>query len=86
MLLLTAVTCSGWLSPPPAAIPETGWLCWGASSSILTVARDAKTGLSLTGFTVTENVLTVLTLSLLLERSPSKPPSVTVTVIVAVPD
>ena len=86
MLELVVVTCSGWLSPPPALTPVNGTDCSVASSLIVRLLIAVTVGTSLTGSTVTLNVRTVLALSLAVARLLSSPPSVTVTVIVATPD
>ena len=85
MLSLLALTASAWLSPPPADIPAS-WTSSEESSSMDRLTRELTVGTSFTALTVTVNVSTVLLLSPPEFRSPSRPPSSTVTVIVAVPD
>ena len=85
VLLLLAVTRSGCDSPPPAVIPARLTVCRAASSSIDRFDSASRVGASFTAFTVTSNVRLNVALSPVVSRSPSRPPSSTVIVIVAVP-
>ena len=85
MLLLDAVTRRGCDSPPPAVMSESDTVCSGASSSIVRSPGCVSVGASLTGLTVTVNVRLTTALSAVVDRSPSSPPSSTVTVIRASP-
>ena len=85
VLLLVAVTRNGWDSPSPAAIPVRETVCSGASSSSTMSLSGDRVGASLTAFTVTVNEVCTVRLSAAVLRSPSRPPSSTVTVMIAVP-
>ena len=85
VLLLLAVTRSGWDSPPPAVIPARFTVCSDESSSIDTFDSAFSVGVSFNGFTVTSNVRLNVALSPAVIRFPSSPPSSIVTVMVVVP-
>ncbi len=88
VLLLEAVTCSGWLlSPVPAVIPVRFTVCSPASSAIGAGSAIASSvGGSFTPVTVTVNWRLNVPLSPGVARLLSRPPSVTVTVTIAVPN
>ena len=86
VLLLLAVTCRGWLSWPPAVMLASWIVCRGASSSIVVVLMPLSVGGTLAWATLTMKMRVVLTLSPVVASWLSAPASVTVTVMVAVPE
>ena len=67
-------------------IPDRLMILVSSSSSIDTFVSVSIVGSSLTAPTVTVNVVDVVPLPLAVERLPSRPPSVTRTVIDVLPD
>ncbi len=86
-LLLSAVTVSTCVSPPPAVMPLRFTVCAPASSRIAAGSGMASSvGGSLSPDTTTVNVRDTVPLSPGVPRLLSRPPSVTVTVMIALPE
>ena len=79
------MTRSGCDSPPPAEIPERLTDCSDTFRATMTLFSGFSVGASLTAVTVTRNDREKVRLSADVARSPSSPPSSTVTLMVTLP-
>ena len=84
-LPLVAVMRNGCCSSPPALAPSRTITCSAASSSIFNSLKASSVGSSFTASTVTKIVLVTVALSPAVLKTPSTPPSATVTTISAIP-